>query len=96
MIEGYPGEFVVIARRSGHRWFIGAINGCRDRDFRIPLEFLDPGQEYTATLYFDDPGLATPTRVGMECQTLVSHDLICRKINAGNGLAIILEKKITP
>jgi hypothetical protein len=26
-IDGYPGKFVIIARRDGHKWFISGING---------------------------------------------------------------------
>jgi alpha-glucosidase len=26
-LEGYPGKYAVIARRSGHRWYIAGING---------------------------------------------------------------------
>jgi alpha-glucosidase len=92
VIDGYPGEFAIIARRSGNRWFIGALNGSREKDFRIPLYFLTTGNSYEATLYYDDPDAGTITRVGIERQTKSSTDHITRRIKAGNGLAIILER----
>ncbi len=92
VIDGNPGEFAIIARRSGDRWFIGALNGSHDRDFNIPLDFLKPGLNYQATLYYDDPDAGTITRVGIERQTIRSTDYITREIKAGNGLAIILDR----
>ena len=91
VLDGYPGEFAIIARRSSKRWFIGALNGSFDRDFRIPLDFLEPDLKYEATLYYDDPDAGTRTGVGIERQTLRSTDNITRKIKAGNGLAIIIK-----
>jgi alpha-glucosidase len=90
VIDGYPGEFAVLARRSGSRWFIGALNGSQEKDFTIPLDFLSPGQHYEATLYYDDPDAGTITGVGIERQTVSSNGYINRRIKAGNGLAIIL------
>ncbi len=92
VIDGYPGEFAVIARRSGNRWFIGALNGSRTRDFEIPLDFLTPGIKYEATLYYDNPDAGTITRVGIERQIISSNAHVNRRIKAGNGLAIIIER----
>jgi hypothetical protein len=39
LLAGYPGEYVVVARRSGNRWFIGGINGGaddREVEFHLP------------------------------------------------------------
>jgi alpha-glucosidase len=92
VIDGYPGEFAVIARRSGKRWFIGALNGSRDKEFRIPMDFLAPGDKYEATLFYDDPDAGTYTRVGIDKQIVSSTDNINRRIKAGNGLAIIIDR----
>jgi alpha-glucosidase len=92
VIEGFPGEFAVVARRSGDRWFIGALNGSVERDFHIPLDFLSPGKNYLATLYYDDPEAGTITGVSIEKQAVSSKGSIQRKIRAGNGLAAIIEK----
>ncbi len=91
VIEGYPGKFAVIARRSGQRWFIGALNGSAERDFDIPLNFLSPGLDFQASLYYDDPEAGTLTGVSMEKQGVCSTGSIQRKIKAGNGLAVIID-----
>lgn len=41
-IDGYPGKYVIIARRSGNRWFIAGINGeKRERIVNLQLSFLN-------------------------------------------------------
>jgi len=51
LIEGFPGNYVTIARKSGNDWFIGAITDSA-RTATIPLSFLGPGV-YTAYIYQD-------------------------------------------
>jgi alpha-glucosidase len=43
-LDGAPGEFVVVARRSGHRWFVGAMNGDTARTVAVPLAFAGAGR----------------------------------------------------
>jgi hypothetical protein len=39
LIDGYPGRFVVLARRQGERWYVAALNGEREpRSVAIPAE----------------------------------------------------------
>ena len=92
VLEGYPGEFAVIARKSGDRWFVGAINGPTDRKFDIKLDFLDKEKKYKATVYSDDASLNTRTNVGIEEIYVDASGSIERKILKLNGLAIIIEK----
>ena len=47
------GEEVVVARRSGNDWWIGAMTDRHTRDVKIPLSFLQPGL-YQAEIYRDD------------------------------------------
>lgn len=51
-IDGYPGEFCCLARRSGSEWFISAINGPGEKNISIDFSFLKPGI-YQARLYAD-------------------------------------------
>ena len=52
-IDGFPGEFVCLARRKANDWFIAAINATKARDIAIPLDFLKSGTYYIK-LYRDD------------------------------------------
>ena len=38
-LAGYPGEYIVIARRKGQKWTIGAINAGAARQLTIPIDF---------------------------------------------------------
>ena len=37
LVDGYPGDFVVIARRSGADWYMGGISGSEARALRLPV-----------------------------------------------------------
>jgi alpha-glucosidase len=51
-LVGEPGEYVVIARRSGDNWYIGGITNWTPREIDVPLDFLTSG-EVDAGLYVD-------------------------------------------
>ena len=41
-IDGYPGEYVIIARKAGDKWYIGGINGTKEaKEVEISLPFLE-------------------------------------------------------
>ena len=42
-IEAKAGEYVIVAKRKGDKWFIGGITNGNERDFTIKLDFLSPG-----------------------------------------------------
>ena len=58
-IAGEIGAFVVIARRSGAAWFVGAMTNEAGRTVTIPLTFLG-GARFAATVYSDGD---TPTAI---------------------------------
>ncbi len=43
-LAGSVGEYVVIARRHGREWWVGAMNDRNPRQLRIPLSFLGDGK----------------------------------------------------
>jgi glucan 1,4-alpha-glucosidase len=55
IIEAEPGDYVTIARKAKQKeeWFIGSITDEHARVSVIPLDFLNHGQKYVATLYLD-------------------------------------------
>lgn len=54
-IEAKAGEYVIVAKRKGDQWFVGAIcNGKVDeREFEISLDFLSKNRTYDMT-WFED------------------------------------------
>ena len=42
-LDGKIGEYVVLARRKGDSWYVGALNGWEPRDLTLDLSFLPEG-----------------------------------------------------
>lgn len=51
-LDGKIGEYVVMARRKGDRWYVGALNGWTERDLTLDLSFLPAG---AAVVFADGP-----------------------------------------
>jgi hypothetical protein len=54
-IDGYPGKFVVLARKSGNRWYIAAING-ETTEKRLTLDLSVLGSVSKGTMITDGSG----------------------------------------
>ena len=53
-LKAVAGKFAVVAKRKGHKWYVGAINGSNEGiELEIPLDFLTPGKNYTMTGFED-------------------------------------------
>lgn len=57
LLSGYPGESVVMARRSGKTWYIAGINGT-DEEKTLPLDlsFLKQGKQHGDIMLYGDAG----------------------------------------
>ncbi|WP_069660995.1 glycoside hydrolase family 97 protein [Arcticibacter eurypsychrophilus] len=54
LIDGYPGEDAVIARRKGTSWYIGGINAeIKEKQQNVKFPFLQNGIKYKCTLIAD-------------------------------------------
>jgi hypothetical protein len=55
IVEAEPGQYITTARKEKNteNWYIGAITNENGRNATIPLEFLDKGKNYVATIYAD-------------------------------------------
>jgi alpha-glucosidase len=54
-LSGEIGDYIVIARRAGEEFFLGAGTNDQPRVVEVSLDFLKPGVSYEATIYADDP-----------------------------------------
>lgn len=52
VIEAKVADYIVVARKSGERWYIGAMTDGQPREFGLDLSFLDPGN-YAAEIFQD-------------------------------------------
>ena len=91
-LQGEPGEYVVIVRRAGTNFFLGAATNGEAREVAIPLTFLEKGKEYEATIYADGDDAhweTNPTSYKIEKKTLNSSDTLSIKMAAGGGCAVV-------
>jgi alpha-glucosidase len=90
-LAGAIGEHVVVARRSGARWFVGAMTNEQPRSLTLPLAFLGVGAWRMRRFRDGMPGAtpnATPVMVEEE---RVSRDTILRlRLAPSGGQALIL------
>lgn len=64
LLAGYPGKYVVMARKNGNRWFIAGINGTdSDLDLTIPVDRIDLASFNKGKLYTDSGDTETPWTV---------------------------------
>ena len=54
-LEACAGEYALVAKRSGSRWYLGGMTAeaKEGRHFDIVLDFLEPGRTYTLTGFVD-------------------------------------------
>jgi alpha-glucosidase len=80
-LSGEVGEYVVVARRRGRDWYVGALNNERGREVRVPLSFIGGG-DYRLTLYADG---ARPEDV-----ITISGDLARGRLDGSDGMTLKL------
>ena len=92
-LGGALGEYVVVARRKGDRWFVGALSNEMERRIDLPLGFLGEGA-WRATRYKDGaltrPYWKTPVAISTEAVTSADH--LRLQLNPAGGQAILFER----
>ena len=85
-LDGEIGKYIVVARRAGDRFFVGAGTNSEARTISLPLSFLQPGRRYRATAYADLAG--HPDRVDITNLSVTSADTLTIAMEATGGQAI--------
>lgn len=63
VLSGYPGEYVVMARRKGTTWYLGIMTNNNARTIDVDLSFLNKEHTYKFHTYIDDANIQTDTHV---------------------------------
>lgn len=88
VLDGYPGKFVVMARRHGDDWYLGGMTNWTPRTVQVPLTFLGSGT-YTAEIYADAVDADTnPQHVAISRQVVRAGQTLSLKLASGGGCAI--------
>jgi alpha-glucosidase len=93
LIDGTVGDYVVMARRSGDNWFIGAMTDEDTRQLNERLDFLDDGS-YTCDIY-TDAQLTTndPSIVEHKTISVKKGDILPINLISGGGFAAYIQRK---
>jgi alpha-glucosidase len=87
-LSGEPGRDIVLARRQGSRWYLGAMTADDAGSTQsVPLRFLPPGK-YRATVWEDG---ATPNDVVRVEREVTASDVLKLQLASAGGAAVILE-----
>ena len=97
-IAGEVGDFVAIARkeRAGSDWYLGALTDERSRTLALPLDFLDEGNDYIATIYRDGDDAdwqSNPYDYIIEKRQLGPEQPLELTLAAGGGAAVRFQPK---
>jgi alpha-glucosidase len=93
VLAGYPGEFIVMARRSGGRWYIGGMNGDTARTVKLRLPFLKPGDHALRSWSDPDEAADYPDRVREARAVITAAGELEIKMATGGGFAAHIEPR---
>ena len=93
-----PGEYVVVARqgKKNGQWFCGGVTDDHKRTLEVPMNFLDPGKVYEATIYADAEDAdykENPQAYKIWKQDVRSDDILTMNLARGGGFAISFQEK---
>ena len=94
-LEAEPGRYITAARKAKGtgNWFIGCTSGELGHQSTLPLDFLDPGKQYIATVYADarDAHYRTNPQAYVISRGIVTAKTVLKLTAApGGGYAISL------
>ncbi len=89
-LAGEPGEFVIVARRTGETWYVGGINNWTERRIEVPLEFL--GNDRRVVEIYVDGSLdeAQPNAIRRQRVTVSAGEPLAISMAPGGGLVAIV------
>ena len=93
-----PGDYVVIARqgKKDGQWFCGGVTDEQKRTLAVPMDFLEAGKVYEATIYADAQDAdykENPQAYEISTREVTSEDVLQMTMARGGGFAISCEEK---
>lgn len=88
-IDGYPGDYICLARRKGDKWFIAGINSGEKREIDINLGFIKEGK-YEIDIFEDKPG-EEMTNLLIRKETITKDSKLHMTISANGGFCTLIE-----
>ncbi|NWG14495.1 MAG: glycoside hydrolase family 97 protein [Acidobacteria bacterium] len=93
VLQADPGQYLVVARRRGSRWYVGGMTNWTPRRFTIPLGFLRQGL-YSARSWSDAPETASdPNRLRTDHQSVDHRASLRFDTSPGGGFVLEIEPR---
>ena len=97
VLAGHPGDYIVMARRKGQKWYMGSMTDENPRKISVPLSFLDAGKKYNAKIYCDALDAdRNPEHVLMSEIHVTSSTVLSAAMAGGGGHAVSIKPVNTP
>jgi alpha-glucosidase len=90
VLSGRVGEYIVVARRKGADWYVGAMTDWTPRELTIPLNFLPPGK-YRVETWTDIKGDPDANHLACESRRMMPGEALSLNLNSGGGEVIRIE-----
>lgn len=87
-LQGEIGQYIVVMRQAGDRYFLGAGTNKSARTLTQPLTFLKEGVVYDAVIYADKSDSDNPEDIVIENRKVTSTDTLTISMNPSGGQAI--------
>ncbi len=92
VLEAKVSDYIIVARKNGDEWYIGAMTDWDSREFEIDLDFLDPGN-YTLEIWKDGSNADKYASDYKKEKTTVNADSKIRiKMAKGGGWVAIIKQ----
>lgn len=90
VLEAKVGEYILVARRNGDKWYIGGLTGNDAREFEVSLDFISGNR--TMTSWEDGINVEIQARdCSVRTKAVKTGDRITVKMYNGGGYAAVIE-----
>jgi alpha-glucosidase len=86
VIEGSIAEHIIIARKKGNDWYLGAMTDWTARNANIPLSFLDQGNYHAEIFQDGEDADSHPTGLKTINRIVTAKDTLSARLAKGGGL----------
>jgi alpha-glucosidase len=90
VLSGQVGDYIVVARRKGSDWYLGAMTDWTARVLEVPLSFLAPARYQIAT-WADAAASDDPNRLTYEKRTAEPGEKLVLRLGSGGGQAMRIQ-----
>lgn len=92
-----PGDYLIVARQAkdSGQWFVGGVTDEFSRSFKVPMSFLDAGENYEVTLYADSEDAdykTNPQSYVISKVSVTSESVVPVTMAPGGGFAMSVRK----